>query len=176
MIKNIKLVILDVDGVLTDGAIYIDSQGCESKAFHVLDGTGISYLHRAGIKTAIISGRTCDAVIHRAKELNIEDVYQGVMNKIDAYKDILGKYALRDEEICYIGDDLIDLPILYRVGFPVAVANASPLVKKHSVYVTRLKGGCGAVREVAEKILKFQDKWHLIMERYQKPDIQGKEM
>ncbi|TVM03467.1 MAG: 3-deoxy-D-manno-octulosonate 8-phosphate phosphatase [Candidatus Brocadia sp. WS118] len=168
MIKNIKLVIVDVDGVLTDGAIHIDSQGCESKAFHVLDGTGISYLHRAGIKTAIISGRTCDAVIHRAKELGIEDIYQGATNKIDAYKDILEKYALHDEEICYIGDDLIDLPILYRVGFPVAVANASPLVKRHSAYVTRVKGGCGAVREVAEKILKFQDKWHLIMERYQK--------
>ncbi|NUO08906.1 MAG: HAD hydrolase family protein [Candidatus Brocadia sp.] len=169
MIKKIKLVIVDVDGVLTDGTISIDSQGVETKAFHVLDGTGISYLHRAGIKTAIISGRNSSAVIHRAKELNIGDVYQGVMIKLDAYKQLLGKYALRDEEICYIGDDLIDLPVLYRVGFPVAVANACPLVKKHSAYVTRTKGGCGAVREVAEKILKFQDKWHLIMERYQKP-------
>ena len=166
--KNIKLVIVDVDGVLTDGTIYLDSHGCETKAFHVLDGTGISYLHRVGIKTAIISGRNCDAVTHRAKELDIEDVYQGAKNKIDAYKEILEKYALRDEEVCYIGDDLIDLPILYRVGFPVAVANAAPLVKQHSVYITKARGGQGAVREVAEKILKFQDKWHLIMERYQK--------
>ena len=167
--KSIKLVIIDVDGVLTDGTIYIDSNGCETKAFHVLDGTGISYLHRAGIKTAIISGRTCEAVDHRAKELNIEDIYQGAKNKIDAYKSILEKYALRDDEICYIGDDLIDLPIFYRVGFPVAVGNASPIVKSQSVYVTKAHGGCGAVREVAEKILKFQDKWHLIMERYKKP-------
>jgi 3-deoxy-D-manno-octulosonate 8-phosphate phosphatase (KDO 8-P phosphatase) len=171
LIKNIKLVIIDVDGVLTDGAIYIDSQGVETKAFHVLDGTGISYLHRSGIKTAIISGRNSDAVIHRARELDIGDVYQGVKNKIDAYRQLLKKYTLSDKEICYIGDDLIDLPILYRVGFPVAVANASPLVKKHSAYVTRAKGGGGAVREVAEKILKFQDKWHLVMERYQKPAI-----
>ncbi|GAN33084.1 MAG: 3-deoxy-D-manno-octulosonate 8-phosphate phosphatase [Candidatus Brocadia sinica] len=166
MIKNIKLVIVDVDGVLTDGTIYVDSQGCEIKAFSVLDGTGISYLHRAGIKTAIISGRTCDAVIHRAKELGIEDVYQGAKDKIDAYGKIMEKYALRDEEVCYIGDDLIDLPILHRVGFPVAVANASPIVKCQSDYVTKARGGHGAVREVAEKILKFQDKWHLIMERY----------
>ncbi|HHT9109972.1 MAG TPA: KdsC family phosphatase [Candidatus Brocadiaceae bacterium] len=167
--KNIKIVIIDVDGVLTDGAIYIDSSGCETKAFHVLDGTGISYLHRAGIKTAIISGRNSEAVNHRAKELGIEDVYQGTKNKIDAYKKILEKHALRDEEVCYIGDDLIDLPILYRVGLPIAVANASPIVKQHALYVTKTKGGSGAVREVAEKILKFQEKWDFIMERYGKP-------
>ncbi|MEK6635043.1 MAG: HAD hydrolase family protein, partial [Planctomycetota bacterium] len=122
------------------------------------------------IKTAIISGRICKAVIHRATELGIEDVYQGAKNKLDAYKEILKKYALRDEEICYIGDDLIDLPIFHRVGFPVAVANASPIVKQQSIYVTKAKGGCGAVREVAEKILKFQDKWKFIMERYKKPE------
>ena len=168
--KNIKLVIIDVDGVLTDGTIYIDSEGRETKAFTVLDGTGIAYLHRSGIKTAIISGRTCKSVIYRAKELDITDVYQGAKNKLDAYKEILKKYALRDEEICYIGDDLIDLPIFHRVGFPVAVANASPIVKQQSIYVTKAKGGCGAVREVAEKILKFQDKWKLIMERYKKPE------
>ncbi len=176
MIKNIKLVIVDVDGVLTDGTIYIDSQGRETKAFSVLDGSGISYLHRAGIKTAIISGRNCHAVTHRAKELNIEDVYQGFTNKLDAYAQILEKYALRDEEVCYIGDDLIDLPILYRVGFSVAVANASLIIKRRSDYVTKARGGCGAVREVAEKILKFQDKWHLIMERYQKQRTQGEKL
>ncbi len=169
LIKNIKLVIMDVDGVLTDGTIYLNTQGYETKAFNVLDGTGIAYLRRAGIKTAIISGRNCDAVIHRAKELGIEDVYQGVKNKIDAYKQLLKKYAFSDKEICYIGDDLIDLPVFYRVGFPVAVANATPMVKQHSAYITKVRGGQGAVREVAEKILKYQDKWHLIMERYQKP-------
>ncbi|UJS20378.1 MAG: HAD-IIIA family hydrolase [Candidatus Brocadia sp.] len=171
MIKNIKLVIIDVDGVLTDGAIYIDSQGIETKAFNVLDGTGISYLHRAGIKTAIISGRNCAAVTHRAKELGIEDVYQGARNKIDAYKQLREKYTLSDKEICYVGDDLIDLPLFYCAGFPVAVANATPIVKQHSAYVTKVRGGQGAVREVAEKILKFQGKWDVIMARYQKPAI-----
>ncbi|MFO0792645.1 MAG: HAD-IIIA family hydrolase [Candidatus Brocadiaceae bacterium] len=166
--KNIKIVIIDVDGVLTDGAIYIDSSGCETKAFHVLDGTAISYLHRAGIKTAIISGRNSEAVNHRARELGIEDVYQGAKSKIDAYKEILEKHALRDEEVCYIGDDLIDLPILYRVGLPIAVANASSIVKQYALYVTKTKGGSGAVREVVEKILKFQEKWDFIMERYEK--------
>lgn len=168
MIKDIKLVIVDVDGVLTDGSINIDSNGIETKAFHVLDGTGVSYLHRAGLQTAIISGRNSKAVIHRAEELGIKDVYQGVKNKLDAYEDVLKKYSFRDEEVCYVGDDLIDLPILYRVGFPVAVANAAPIVKQHALYVTRASGGRGAVREVAEKILKYQDKWRLIMERYRK--------
>lgn len=166
--KNIKLVIVDVDGVLTDGRIYIDAHGYETKAFHILDGTGISYLHRVGIKTAIISGRNSKSVIHRAKELDIEDVYLGFKNKLEAYQKIQEKYAFRDKEICYVGDDLIDLPLFYRVGFPVAVANASPIVKQQSLYVTKARGGTGAVREVAEKIIKFQDKWHIIMERYQK--------
>jgi 3-deoxy-D-manno-octulosonate 8-phosphate phosphatase (KDO 8-P phosphatase) len=166
MVKDIKIVIIDVDGVLTDGTIYIDAHGAETKGFNILDGTGISYLHRVGIKTAIISGRTSKAVIHRAKELNIVDVYQGVVNKLEAYKEIREKYGLRDEEVCYIGDDLIDLPVLYRVGFPVTVANASPVVKREAAYVTKARGGFGAVREVAEMIIKYQDKGHLIMKRY----------
>lgn len=159
-----------MDGVLSDGTIYIDSEGREMKAFHVMDGSGISYLARAGIKTAIISGRICKSVVYRARELGIEDVYQGIKNKLDAYEEILCKYSLRDKEICYIGDDLIDIPILKRVGFPVAVANASPIVKQQALYVTRAKGGQGAVREVVEKILKLQGKWHIILERYQTPD------
>ncbi|MDR4507135.1 MAG: HAD-IIIA family hydrolase [Candidatus Brocadiaceae bacterium] len=165
--KNIRLVIVDVDGVLTDGTLYIDSQGSETKAFNVLDGTGIKYLHRVGIKTAIISGRTSKSVTYRAKELDICDVYQGQKNKLDAYGKLREKYSLRDEEICYIGDDLIDLPLFYRVGFPATVADASPMVKRLSLYVTKERGGYGAVRELAEKIIKFQGKWHLIMERYQ---------
>lgn len=172
MIKNIKFVIIDVDGVLTNGSIYIDPDGYETKSFNILDGTGIVYLHRVGIKTAILSGRTSKAVIHRAKELEIEDVYQGFQTKLEAYLTIRDKYALQDKEICYIGDDLIDIPILHRVGFPVAVANASPIVKQQSIYVTKAKGGDGAVREVAEMIIKLQDKWHIIMERYFTPPAQ----
>jgi 3-deoxy-D-manno-octulosonate 8-phosphate phosphatase (KDO 8-P phosphatase) len=172
VIKNIKLVIIDVDGVLTNGSIYIDPDGYETKSFNIPDGTGIVYLHRVGIKTAILSGRTSKAVIRRAKELEIEDVYQGFQTKLEAYLTIRDKYALQDKEICYIGDDLIDIPILHRVGFPVAVANASPIVKQQSIYVTKAKGGDGAVREVAEMIIKFQDKWHIIMERYFTPPVQ----
>ncbi|MCF6158561.1 MAG: 3-deoxy-D-manno-octulosonate 8-phosphate phosphatase [wastewater metagenome] len=173
VLRKIKLVIIDVDGVLTDGSIYVDQNGYETKSFNIVDGTGITYLHRVGIKTAIISGRTSKAVIHRAKELKIEDVYQGSHNKLEAYVIIRDKYELKDEEICYIGDDLIDIPILRCVGFPVAVANASPIVKQLSVYVTKTKGGSGAVREVAEKIITFQDKWHIIMERYLNPSVRS---
>lgn len=164
--NEIKIVIIDVDGVLTDGKIVLDTNGNESKIFYVQDGTGITYLHRAGIKTAIISGRKSEAVVHRAKELCIENVYQGVHNKIEAYEKILKKYKLKDNETCYIGDDLIDLPILRRAGFSVAVPNAPLEVKKSVSYVTRAHGGYGAVREVTEKILKSQGKWDMIISRY----------
>ena len=164
--NEIKIVIIDVDGVLTDGKIILDANGNESKSFYVQDGTGITYLHRAGIKTAIISGRESKAVVHRAKELCIEDVYQGIHNKIEAYEKILKKHRIKDDETCYIGDDLIDLPILRRVGFSVAVPNA-PLELKRSVsYVTSAPGGYGAIREVTEKILKSQGKWDMILSRY----------
>ena len=164
--NEIKIVIIDVDGVLTDGKIILDANGSESKSFYVQDGTGITYLHRAGIKTAIISGRESKAVVHRAKELCIEDVYQGIHNKIEAYEKILKKHRIKDNETCYIGDDLIDLPILRRVGFSVAVPNA-PLELKRSVsYVTSAPGGYGAIREVTEKILKSQGKWDMIISRY----------
>ncbi len=164
--NEIKIVIIDVDGVLTDGKIILDANGNESKSFYVQDGTGITYLHRAGIKTAIISGRESRAVVHRAKELCIEDVYQGIHNKIEAYEKILKKHRIKDDETCYIGDDLIDLPILRRVGFSVAVPNA-PLELKRSVsYVTSAPGGYGAIREVTEKILKSQGKWDMIISRY----------
>ena len=157
---------MDVDGVLTDGMIMLDADGKESKVFYVQDGTGITYLHRAGIKTAIISGRKSEAVEHRAKELCIEDIYQGVHNKIEAYEKILKKHELKDNETCYIGDDLIDLPILKRVGFSVAVPNASLELKGNVSYVTNAPGGYGAIREVTEKILKSQGKWDKIISRY----------
>ncbi|MEE9605213.1 MAG: HAD-IIIA family hydrolase [Candidatus Scalindua sp.] len=164
--NEIKIVIIDVDGVLTDGRIMLDANGNESKIFYVQDGTGITYLHRAGIKTAIVSGRESKAVAHRAKELGIEDVYQGIHNKIEAYEKILKKHKIKDNEICYIGDDLIDLPILRRVGFSVAVPNAVLEIKKSVSYVTSAPGGYGAIREVAEKILKSQGKWDMVVSRY----------
>jgi len=165
-LNEIKIVIFDVDGVLTDGMILLDANGNESKAFNVQDGTGITYLHRAGIKTAIISGRESKVVEHRAKELCIEDVYLGMHNKIEAYEDILEKHKIKDSETCYIGDDLIDLPILRRAGFSVAVPNATIEVRECVSYITNAPGGYGAIRELAEKILKSQGKWNMIISRY----------
>lgn len=166
MLNNVKMVIIDVDGVLTDGKIILDANGIESKAFYVQDGTAITYLHRAGIKTAIISGRESKVVELRAKELCIEDVYLGIHNKLEAYEKILRKHKIKDNEICYIGDDLIDLPILRKVGFSVAVPNAPSEVKESVSYITNEHGGYGAIREVTEKILKSQGKWNAIISRY----------
>jgi 3-deoxy-D-manno-octulosonate 8-phosphate phosphatase (KDO 8-P phosphatase) len=160
------MVIIDVDGVLTDGKIIVDAKGEETKNFHVLDGTGIKYLQRAGLDCAIISGRKCAAVEHRLRELGITDVFQGALNKIEAYEQIVAKYNLKDEEVCFIGDDLMDIPVFRRVGFSAAVPDAPQEVKEFATYITKTPGGQGAVREVVEKILKFQDKWATIMARY----------
>ena len=163
---DINFLIVDVDGVLTDGRIFCSDKGKELKVFHVKDGSGIAFWHRAGKKTAIISGRKSKAVEHRAKELGIEEVYQDAHKKLDAYEKILKKHGLKDEEVCYIGDDLIDLPVLGRVGFAVAVVDSPPDVLQGVDYVTRAAGGQGAVREVVEKILRFQGKWEDILKRY----------
>ncbi|MFQ5956829.1 MAG: KdsC family phosphatase [Candidatus Brocadiales bacterium] len=165
-LENIKLMIVDVDGVLTDGRIFCNDRGEEQKVFHVKDGSGITFWHRAGLKSAIISGRTSQAVEHRAKELGIEDVYQGAHNKLEAYEKIIAKHKIKDDAVCYIGDDLIDLPVLRRVGFSVAVTG-SPRELLNSVdYITQAPGGGGAVREVVEKVLKSQGKWEGILKRY----------
>ncbi|MEE9200218.1 MAG: HAD-IIIA family hydrolase [Candidatus Brocadiales bacterium] len=165
-LKDIKLLVVDVDGVLTDGRIFCSDSGEEQKVFHVRDGSGITYWHRAGLKSAIISGRTSRAVEHRARELGISDVYQGAQQKLDVYEKIIEKHGLRDEEVCYVGDDLIDLPVLRRVGFSVAVPDSPEEVLSAVDYVTKAPGGGGAVREVVEKVLKSQGKWEGIMKRY----------
>ncbi|MBI5125412.1 MAG: HAD-IIIA family hydrolase [Planctomycetes bacterium] len=163
---DINFLIVDVDGVLTDGRIFCSDRGEELKVFHVKDGSGIAFWHRVGKKTAIISGRKSKAVTHRAKELGIEEVYQDAHKKLDAYGKILERHGLKDEEVCYIGDDLIDLPLLSRVGFAVAVAGSPPEVLQEADYVTRARGGQGAVREVVEKILRYQGKWEDVLRRY----------
>ncbi|MGB9807169.1 MAG: KdsC family phosphatase [Thermosulfidibacteraceae bacterium] len=165
-ISKISLLILDVDGVLTGGEILVDDDGKEVKCFNVRDGHGIVMLHRVGVKTAIITGRISKAVDVRAKELGIEIVYQGAHNKLKVYEEIKKKYGFKDEEIAYIGDDVVDIPILKRVGFAVAVSDAHPEVKKYVHYVTRAKGGRGAVREIADMIIRAKDKWEEIIERY----------
>jgi len=174
MLDKIKLIILDVDGVLTDGGIVIDGQGDEIKSFSAHDGAGIRYLYRAGLKAAVITGRKSAAVEARCRDLGIEDVHQKALEKLPPYNAILAKHGLRDEEVCYIGDDLMDLPPMRRCGFPVAVANARTEVRAAAAYVTVAQGGHGAVREVIDKVLKFQGKWDLIMARY-RPDAKRAE-
>ena len=158
-LKKIKVMAMDVDGVLTDGRIIYDGNGQELKFFDVQDGYAISRLRKSGIKTAVISARGCRAVRARTDDLKIDKVYLDVYPKMSAYEKMLTQFGVKDEEVCYIGDDLPDYPILRRVGLAVAVKNAAPEVKKIADYVTRLPGGRGAVREVAEKILKAQGKW-----------------
>jgi 3-deoxy-D-manno-octulosonate 8-phosphate phosphatase (KDO 8-P phosphatase) len=165
--RAVRMVVMDVDGVLTDGRLWLMEGGREIKQFHVQDGTGIKYLHRAGLRTALVSGRESSAVYDRATELDIADVYQNVKRKVKALDDLVARHKLTVTEICYIGDDLPDVPVMRQVGFSVAVANARPEVKDVAHYVTQLRGGDGAVREVAEMLLKAQEKWEsVIMARY----------
>lgn len=152
--KKIKLVICDVDGVLTDGKIIYDQEGVESKNFNVLDGLGLTLLRKCGIQTAIISARISKVVAHRAKDLQIDHVFTGAYPKITAYQNLLGQLQLKDSDVCFVGDDLPDLGVMRIVGLAVAVNNAVDEVKKIAHFTTRRTGGEGAVREVAEKILK----------------------
>jgi 3-deoxy-D-manno-octulosonate 8-phosphate phosphatase (KDO 8-P phosphatase) len=156
--KKIKLLLLDVDGVLTDGTILLDGAGKESKSFHVRDGHGIKLAQRAGIVVGLITGRSSEAVNVRAKELGIDEVFQGAREKIIVYDALLSKYGLRDEQVAYIGDDVVDLAVLKRAGLAVAVADCDPSVKPHVDLVSRTAGGRGAVREVINLILKYQNK------------------
>jgi 3-deoxy-D-manno-octulosonate 8-phosphate phosphatase (KDO 8-P phosphatase) len=155
----IRLMIFDVDGVLTDGRVIYHDDGSEIKAFDVQDGHGIKLLQRAGIEVALITGRSCRAVAHRAAGLGIKQVYQGALDKLEAYAKLLAETGLRDEEIGFMGDDLIDIPLLRRVGFAVAVPNAVPHVMPYAHYVTRARGGHGACREVCELLLWVQGLW-----------------
>jgi 3-deoxy-D-manno-octulosonate 8-phosphate phosphatase (KDO 8-P phosphatase) len=159
---------MDVDGVLTDGRIIQDSHGHELKVFDVKDGHGIVMAHRAKLRTALISGRESETVMHRAQELGIELVFQKIWNKLEVYEKILGDTALTHDEVAYIGDDLVDVPLLRRVGFAVAVADAVDEVKAAAHLITQHPGGQGAVREVIELILRAQGHWDTLLERYTK--------
>ncbi|MBL7153349.1 MAG: HAD-IIIA family hydrolase [Phycisphaerae bacterium] len=165
-LANIKLLAMDVDGVLTDGAIVVNSDGSETKSFSVLDGHGIRLWHRAGLKTAIISGRASGPTKQRARQLEIEHVIEDCHHKLPAFEKLLDQVGLSRENAAYIGDDLPDLPIIRYVGFGVAVANAVDQVKSCADYVTTRPGGAGAVREVIEHILKTTGKWSDLMQRY----------
>jgi 3-deoxy-D-manno-octulosonate 8-phosphate phosphatase (KDO 8-P phosphatase) len=166
-LKGIKLLILDVDGVMTDGRIIMDSEGREIKNFNVRDGHGIKMLQRYGIKVAILTGRQSKVVEHRAKDLQIEDVYQSAFNKKEVLDKILQKHGLSAKEAAYMGDDIVDIPVLKKVGFSAAVADALDVVKKSVDYVTENPGGRGAVREICEMILQVQGKWPEIASKYE---------
>jgi len=157
--KRIKLLILDVDGVLTDGSIILDSNGNELKSFHVRDGHGIKMLERAGIKTAIITGRKSRVVELRARELGISEVHQRVFKKSEVYEELLNKYKLNDENVAFMGDDIVDQEIIKRVGLSAAPADAEEDVKSIVDFVTTRRGGRGAVREFIDIILKSTGLW-----------------
>lgn len=160
---RIRLAIFDVDGVMTDGRVIINDQGVETRFFDIKDGFGVVALQQSGIEAAIISTKQSESVARRAKELRIEMLYMGVRKKLEKYEEILREKGLTDAEVCYVGDDLVDLPLMKRVGLAVAVADAVDEVKAHAHYVTDRKGGKGAVREACELILKAQEKWDRVV-------------
>ncbi len=163
--KKIKLLLLDVDGVLTDGKIIIGNYGDEIKNFDVKDGLGVVLLRKAGLRCAIISARNSRIVKIRAGHLGIDKIYENHY-KIKSLRNIKRRFRVKEEEICFVGDDLIDISILKRVGFAVTVPNAIKETKDVAHYITQNPGGQGAVREVCEIILKAQGKWEKVAKRY----------
>lgn len=165
---RIKLLLMDCDGVLTDGRLWMLANGDEQKGFHVHDGLGLELWHRAGLRSGIISGRNSIVVEQRARDLRIEFVRQGAENKTESFDALLRESGVEDSEVAYIGDDLNDIPLLLRAELAVAVANATEETRCVAHLVTRAAGGSGAVREVIEIILKAQGRWADVTEKYLK--------
>jgi 3-deoxy-D-manno-octulosonate 8-phosphate phosphatase (KDO 8-P phosphatase) len=165
-LKKIRCLLMDVDGVLTDGKLHFTSDGNEFKTFDVQDGHGIAMAQRAGLTIGFISGRPSKATERRAADLGVKIVLQQPTNKMDMVERVKRQHGLTDEQICFIGDELVDLPVLRRAGFAVAVPNAMDEVKRAAHYVTRCRGGDGAVREVIEMILKAQGLWKKVIAKY----------
>lgn len=153
---RVRLVIFDVDGVLTDGSLFLSDNGEEYKAFHSRDGHGIKMLQRTGVQVAIITGRTSNVVMHRMRDLGVTLVYQGSTEKLPVFTQLVEQLGLDASEIAYVGDDVVDLPVMRRVGFAVAVQDAHPLVKKHAHWQAPSGGGRGAARDVCELIMEAQ--------------------
>lgn len=166
-LERVKLLLLDVDGVLTDGRIVMDNHGGEFKHFDVRDGHGLKMLIRLGIDVVLVTGRTSDIVEHRARDLGIKEVHQGIWNKAGIFDDILAKRGLHSEEAAYIGDDIVDVPIMRRAGVSLTVADASEHVREIADYVARNPGGQGAVREICEMILMAKGLWRDIAVQYE---------
>jgi 3-deoxy-D-manno-octulosonate 8-phosphate phosphatase (KDO 8-P phosphatase) len=164
--RKIGILLLDVDGVLTDGTILYNEKGEELKRFFVQDGQGIRWLQRSGIEVGFLSGRSSRAVELRAKELGISFLFQGIKNKIKVFEKLLQQTNLHLDQVSFVGDDFIDLPLLKKVGLSISVINGHPLVQKEVDYVNKAAGGYGAVREVSELIIRAQDKWEPILREY----------
>lgn len=166
--RQIKMILMDVDGTLTNGSLYVLQNGEELKSYNVQDGLGILLANLAGIKTGIITGKNSKALELRAKKLKISELHQGILNKKQVFLRIKEKHKLGPDEIAYIGDDLGDLEVIKAVGLGGAVADAHRLVRKNSDYVCHQRGGCGAVREFIEFILNAQKKWDVIQDKIKK--------
>ncbi len=166
--KKLKLLILDVDGVLTDGRLFFDNDGTEYKCFHARDGHGIKLLRQTGVEVAVISGRNSNSVALRMKNLGIEHVYQGHENKLRAFAELLEKTGCTFEQVAHVGDDLLDLPVMTRVGLAIAVNDANFAVKERADWCTTLPGGQGAVREVCDLIMQAQGTFDKVLDSYLK--------
>lgn len=167
--RNIELILSDVDGVLTDGGIIYDNQGIEAKKFHIRDGLGIRLWSRAGGRFGILTARNSHIVKVRCSELGVDLVRQGFEDKLPTALEMLRGEKVKPEQVCYIGDDLTDLPVIRSVGLGVAVADAAAEVISGAKYVTKTRGGQGAVREVIELILKAKGQWDDLLRRYEVP-------
>jgi 3-deoxy-D-manno-octulosonate 8-phosphate phosphatase (KDO 8-P phosphatase) len=163
---RVRLLLLDCDGVLTDGRITPVEGGEELKSFHTHDGHGLVMLHRAGLRSGIISGRASRLVELRAADLGVSFVRQGALDKVKAFESLMAEAGVEPSEAAYVGDDVVDIPLMRRCALAVAVADATPDTRAAAHYVTRLPGGFGAVREVCELILRAQGKWDELMEGY----------
>lgn len=164
--QRLKLLLFDIDGVLTDGTVIVNADGSESKPFAIRDGIALVWAQRAGLKVGILSARHSPTTPHRAAQLGITLVYQGVSSKADAYDEIVSDLALLDEDVAYMGDDIVDLAVLGRVGLAAAPADAVAEVRQRVHWVSKAGGGRGAVRELVELVLKAQDRWDPIVEAY----------
>ena len=168
--RGLRMFLCDVDGVMTDGGIILDDTHGEYKRFDVQDGIGITLAQQAGLKVGIITGRNSLIVKRRAEELKFDEIYQGFFRKEEALDEILVRHKLQEKEVAYVGDDLLDLALMRRVGLPIAVQNARPEVKEVCIYTSRASGGYGAIREIIEWLLELRDQKQKVLDFYIKPN------
>ncbi|WP_455209302.1 KdsC family phosphatase [Kaarinaea lacus] len=164
--KNIKLVIFDVDGVLTDGSLFYGDDGQEYKAFNSRDGHGMKMLQETGVQIGIITGRTSEVVLHRMQNLQVQHIYQGRLEKLPAFEELISKLGVAPADVAYVGDDVVDLPIMIRVGLAITVPGAHDLAKQHAHWITSKPAGAGAARDICEMIMKAQGTYDATMAKY----------